>query len=478
MAKQHIRRDFSYEHIPTIMAFTLDDSFIREVMGPFGSAKSSGCLMDIVRRGHRQAPGPDGVRRTRWAIIRNTYPQLKDTTIKTVHDWLPIDLCGDWKATEHDYILNRWPGVEITLMFRALDRPDHVANLLSLELTGAWLNEVREIAKEVFENIQGRVGRYPSMRDGGATWFGVLMDTNPPDVDHWLYKLFEEIIPNLPEEQVNAKLFRQPSGFSKEAENVPNLPKNYYKNMAIGKDPEWVKVYCEGEYGYIQDGKPVHPNFRDSFHVAKEIIKPVKDLPIIISFDFGLTPACALSQLTPWGQLVTFREFVSEDMGIRRLLKEKVMPALLGEFYSWTKLATGDPSGAARMPTDESTCIQEVKNAGLKAFTQAPTNSLVARQNALDAFLTRILEGNRPGFLLSPDCRHIRKGLNGGYKFKKLQTGTEQYGLKPLKNIYSHICEALQYGAMMADGNIEKGLKSIRGHTNVAQPAPSALGWT
>ena len=30
-----------------------------------------------------------------------------------------------------------------------------------------------------------RVGRYPSMRDGGATWYGVIADTNAPEEDHW-----------------------------------------------------------------------------------------------------------------------------------------------------------------------------------------------------------------------------------------------------------------------------------------------------
>jgi hypothetical protein len=30
-----------------------------------------------------------------------------------------------------------------------------------------------------------RVGRFPSMRDGGATWAGVIADTKAPDDDHW-----------------------------------------------------------------------------------------------------------------------------------------------------------------------------------------------------------------------------------------------------------------------------------------------------
>jgi hypothetical protein len=51
---------------------------------------------------------------------------------------------------EHEYLLNRRirlgiKNAEIELLFRALDRPDHIRNLLSLDLTGAWVNEAQEV---------------------------------------------------------------------------------------------------------------------------------------------------------------------------------------------------------------------------------------------------------------------------------------------------------------------------------------------
>ena len=62
---------------------------VRGIMGPIGSGKSVACCAEIMMRSCEQAPGRDGVRRTRWAIIRNTYPELKSTTIKTWLDWFP-----------------------------------------------------------------------------------------------------------------------------------------------------------------------------------------------------------------------------------------------------------------------------------------------------------------------------------------------------------------------------------------------------
>jgi hypothetical protein len=48
--------------------------------------------MEIFTRALEQEPGPDGVRGTRSIITRNTYPELKSTTIKTSMDWF-ADVC-------------------------------------------------------------------------------------------------------------------------------------------------------------------------------------------------------------------------------------------------------------------------------------------------------------------------------------------------------------------------------------------------
>ena len=54
-----------------------------------------------------------------------------------------------------------------------------------MELTGVWINEAREIPKSIIDACTMRVGRYPSMREGGASWSGVIADTNAPEEDHW-----------------------------------------------------------------------------------------------------------------------------------------------------------------------------------------------------------------------------------------------------------------------------------------------------
>ena len=47
-------------------------------------------------------------------------------------------------------------------------------------------------------------------------------------------------------------------------------------------------------------------------------------------------------------------------------------------------------------------------------------------------------------------CINLKKGFNGGYHYRRLQTSGDRYDEKPLKNRYSHVHDALQYLMMGA----------------------------
>jgi hypothetical protein len=229
----------------TVGRFLRSEAFVRAIVGPVGSGKSSGCVVEILRRAAEQAPGPDKVRRTRFAIIRNTYRELKDTTRKTFEQWIPQQL-GRWHEQDFTFTMDRPMGdgarMHCEVLFRALDRPEHVKKLLSLELTGAYVNEARQVPKAILDVLCSRVGRYPSKAQGGPSWFGVWMDTNPWHTGHWGYRLFSKERPE------GFALFEQPSGFAPNAENLENLPAGYYDRQRAGKDSEWVAEYLEGRY--------------------------------------------------------------------------------------------------------------------------------------------------------------------------------------------------------------------------------------
>ena len=285
---------------PTIEAFHASDAFVRMLRGPIGSSKSTTCAVEIIRRAQAQEPGPDGKRHSRWVAIRNTYGELRTTTIKTWHMWMPEHIGRvSWEPPVTHRVVTG--DLDLEVMFLALDRAEDVRRLYSLELTGAWLNEVRELPKAVLDTLTGRVGRYPPVSTGGCTWAGIICDGMPPDADHWWYKLAEESQPD------GFDFFAQPPGDGPDAENVENLPKDYYAKASAGKDPDWIKVFIQGQYGFAFDGKLVYPEYRDRVHCADEAFEPIEGLPILIGVDFGLSPAALFTQHTATGQWRSFQ---------------------------------------------------------------------------------------------------------------------------------------------------------------------------
>lgn len=475
-------KEYSYQYAPTLKRFSESNTFLRAIVGPFGSGKSSACVIEIARRAMRQLPGPDGVRRTRWSVIRHSYPVLKDTTIPTFLNWLGD--FGTYKQTENNFYLDKLPSpdgipIHAIVHFRPLDKPQDIRNLLSLEVTGAWFNEAKEVPLRIVQAMIGRVGRFPPKTDtfSGATWSGIWMDTNPPDTDHWFYKLFEEekpkrcakcrdkhggfvlIAPDGKCPKCNkedfiplTEIFRQPSGLSDEAENIPYLPPNYYQNLCVGASQEFINVYVHGQYGYIADGQPVFTSYDDEKHLAKEKLVAVPRIPIIVSFDnTGLNQAAVISQYMPNGQFRVLHEFLVREMGTRRFIRNIVRPFLLSHYTGAQFIFTGDPAGVRRSDTDERNTFDELREAGMEAIP-ARTNAWNARFSAVDSLLNRYLGKNTWGFLLSPECKMLRRGFLGEYRIRRLQiVGQERYANRPEKNEVANLHDALQYGALIVE---------------------------
>ncbi|MDX2143001.1 MAG: terminase family protein [Rhodospirillaceae bacterium] len=291
-----------------LSAFMRSPARRRVIMGPFGSGKSTVCCMEIGRRARDQAPGPDGVRRTRFAVVRNTYPELKSTTLKTWRMWFGDELGSAWRdftATppfEHRirYVVpDDGTRVHADVLFLALDQESDAKKFLSLEVTGIWFNEVREIKRAIVEAGDGRIGRYPSMAMGGPTWHGIIADTNMPEEDHWLHDLAESERPQ------GWAFFRQPGGVIKQAgawvanpnaENHRNLVPGYYTAQLPGKSEPWISVYLAAEYGRLP---PEGAYFAEEL-MATEREKRIGDvphdpeLPVHTFWDLGIADDTAI----------------------------------------------------------------------------------------------------------------------------------------------------------------------------------------
>jgi len=474
--------EIEYQAEKTAAKFHASDKFVRGIMGPIGSGKSVACTIEMFAKAIEQQ-AHKGLRQSRWAAIRNTYPELKSTTIKTFEDWFPAEICKiNWAPPITGKLTMPLPDgtkIEMEIMFLALDKPNDVKKLLSLELTGVWLNEVREIPKQILDGATGRVGRYPAKRRGGPTWSGVIMDTNPPDDDHWYYRLAEELKPD------GFEFFHQPPSLiqikdgsylpNPDAENVVNQPLGYeyWLRQVWGKDKDWIDVYVLGLYGSIHDGKPVYGEYNDDIHCAKEDLEIYKGVPLYIGWDYGLTPACVAAQLSPHGQLRIVDEWCTEDMGIREFARDIVKPTLLNEYSGMKIISVGDPAGKQRSQTEQTSCMDILAEEGIPT-EEAPTNEVIARLDAVRFYMKTMDREGQPGFIISPRCKYLRRGFNGGYKYERVQVvGEERFKEQPAKNKYSHPHDAAQYLC----SRLRHGLKIVR-----SQPRPvkskTAAGWT
>lgn len=444
----------TYKPPPTVERFLLSNARRRVIMGPFGSGKSSGCCVEVPRRASMQRPGKNGIRKTRFAIVRNTMPQLRDTTLKTWLEWFPDGSLGRWKETGKTYHM-KYQDVDCEVLFRALDDEADVKNLLSLELTGAYLNECRETPRVIVDALDGRIDRYPSRRDDiGATWAGIWADTNPPTEEEYWHRIINGDDPDtgMPSADNGWEAFIQPSGLSPEAENLDHLAPGYYETLAKGKGKEFVRVYVHGYFGKSTGGKAVHPTFDPDLHIAKDVLIPNPRLMLLVSADFGLTPAMTLKQQDTFGRVLTFDEIVTEGMGLKRAIKEKLKPLLRNKYEGYDVFVTGDPAGKVKSQTDERSCVTIFKEEGFKKVKFAFSNSPVHRIGATDSFLMRNTEMG-PAYLIDPRCSYLKRGMGGRYHYPINRKG--ETSPTPKKDIFSHICEAGQYGDMYYERGVD-----------------------
>lgn len=429
--------EIDYTPTKVCKEFMMSDSKMRVLMGPVGSGKSVASCFEVVRRASMQKPNKLGIRRSRVAIVRETARQLQDTTIKTFHDWFPPGVCGNYMRTTKTYYL-KVGDVECEIMFRALDDSDDVANLNSLELTFAWFNECRDINPDIVDAMSKRIGRFPSAKDGGPTWFGMWGDTNPPTMDTWWYYQMEHLdsTDGVSPNDNGWDVFKQPSGRSQDAENIENLPEGYYDTQ--GRSDEYIRVYIDGEYGLSTAGQPVYKYFRPDYHMADQTLQPIINgvRPIIIGMDLGLTPAAVIGQQDPRGRILILDEAVSFDMGIQRFVRTVLKPLITERFSAAPILVISDPAGVQRAQTDERSAVDIIKAEGFRVMP-AKTNNVSARLSAVDDFLMRQVDGDS-AFLVDPRCTRLKAAMMGGYRFHKKNGNIE-------KNKHSHVAEALQY---------------------------------
>lgn len=435
--------------------FYLDQSPHPMIMGPLGSAKTTTSCQKAFDFMCAQSPNGEGIRPSRWVAVRNTAGDLAGTTIK---DWLEMygDLGtyvkGGREPPSHSlfFELDDMTKVKAQMIFLPLDREDAVRKLRGYQVTGFWLNEVKELNKAIIDIADSRHGRYPTLIQGGVDcdWHGMIGDYNAPDEDEWIYRLAEETCPDnwSWHKQPGAAIWDESSKqwiINTKAENYNNLPDDYYENLIKGKENDWIKVNLGNEYGFSIDGKPVQPLYQDSIHCQP--CEPTPGYDIQFGVDFGLTPAAALGQKID-GQWRIFDEVVTEDMAADEFAP--MMSDIIRIKYRDFKFSQGygDPAGGQGNQSTKRTPFMILNAAGVPCVPASTNNDVPIRRKSLSKHFIRNTMAHEPGIIISPRCKTLRKGLAGKFCYRRVRVaGDERFHDQPDKNKWSHVCEALEY---------------------------------
>jgi hypothetical protein len=486
---EQLNEQLIYNATRTASLFHKDNSFVRVLIGPVGCGKSVSCQMDLLARMIQQAPSShDGIRRSACAVIRNTYPELESTTIPLWKNWFPEKKFGriSFKTPIRQTMQFEdasFGKVQCEVYFLSLNSEEDIEKLRGMALTFAYIDEIQYLSERLVLAVLERLNRYPAQKEGASiTWTGLVGGTNPPDDQHWIYRTFEEAsIPSfkifkyepavIKVDEPTAESFPSRNGThyikNVAADYVSIVPdKNYWANLVQVYSDDQIKVSLMGMYGTVADGKAVHPSYNDFMHYSENPLKANPLLTLRLGWDFGKTPACIIAQLSSKGQLVVLDELWSDHSDLRSFTQHVVIPFLNLHYPKWNEnyISDHDPSGSHGNSEEGRSCQHILFECGIVS-DGAKTNSYTPRKDALDYYLNIMVDG-RPGFRLSSTCPHVRKGLSGHYMMERVRSNTgttgDVYKDLPVKNIYSHACEALQYLSMRCKPDITKVYPDIK----------------
>lgn len=431
-------------------------------------------IMELLRRATQQTPSVGtNIRHTRFAVVRNTGQQLRTTVLPDIQQYIgPMLTYFVTDSTVRIRApLNDGTVIHCDILLIPLDTKEDQRRLLSMQLTMSWVNEIREIPIEIISALLGRLGRYPSKLMGGPTFYGLIADTNPWDTDSAYHEKF--VLNPTP----NWKLFHQPSGVGPNAENIDNLPPNYYTNLMTGRDDDWSAVHVESQWGTSNAGQAV---FRRSFHVPTHVrdmtvtVNPMR--PLLVAMDFGRTPTALICQVDSYGRLLIFEELVTDDMGLHQMVAEVLKPKLFSDPYDGRRaFVVADPAGAQRSQLTEETAFDVLREHGLLAYP-ASTNAIGPRLMAVERMLRSTVMGEPALQISRTGCPQLINALGNKYRYRRKRDGKMEDVPEKL-HPHSDLADCCQYGAMAVAANLT-GRVIQRDRPRATGPRVSAGGWT
>jgi len=372
-----------------------------------------------------------------WFLIRDTWENIRATTMEEFFKWFPPGVMGTYHATHKEFT---WAeGVASGKVgFLGLDSPDDASKLMSRPMAGFGIDEPAPavgsvgVDELIFDIAMTR------LRQEGMKWYSAKLAENNPDETHWTYKRFVGGINGKPDD--GFVIWQPPR-----PENAANLPPAYYADLRrnLQHRPDLIRRFVEGDFGFQQIGKSVTPQWADKIHLTHGLI-PMRGRDLYLGWDFGLTPTCTITQITAEGFWNVLDCVVGEGIGTYELIVDAVAPILRQKYGKhYTLRHIGDPTGktpdpSSRLNSPVRTIIKELggtwRNGPIKPWEGI---------EPLRSVLTRTTQGRGVLQVDRFSAAPIWQALRGGWHFNVTRTGLVSG--EPFKDMHSHPGDTMRY---------------------------------
>jgi len=358
---------------------------------------------------------------------RQDFNDLRLSSMELFFEVMPTEVIVDKNVQEHRFVIGQPNGGNSQIFFRELK---DLGGLGSQEYGLIVVTECHEISENAFRTLKIRCSQanMPSM---------ILMEGNPPNSDHWLYRFTN---PKDPDFDPDITFWRVSA-----YENWNNLSLAY-KNSLESMPPSWKKKFIEGEFGFIPDGRAYYEGYLESIH--KRSLSYTQGFPLHCGWDFGYNhPAFIVTQYVPphWNILW---EIMGNNMSINTFADSIVLPLLSQKFPDATSIHYGDPACNQRNDKSEQTTFQILLSKGILIHSKPSEYRL--RKEIIDRLLNSLTKGV-PHLLVNTQCEILNDGFLGGYHYP-MYDGQKQFVDKYSRpfhdDYYSHICNSLEYIAV------------------------------
>lgn len=164
------------------------------------------------------------------------------------------------------------------ILCKGLDDPKKIKSIKGI--TGMWLEEATDFDELDLDQLNIRI------RGEKPNYVQFIISFNPIDEDHWLKKRFFDT------KQTDTTVCHSTY---KDNYFLSDIDREQLEKLK-DRNLLYYEVYCLGKWGIVNKSDKFMYNFSNEKHVI-ESYQPNKHLPILISFDFNVSPmTCVIAQ--------------------------------------------------------------------------------------------------------------------------------------------------------------------------------------